>query len=176
MSSPLGVDQELLLSYSQNDTKNFNATIGIGGSEGYEFTVISIATSVLLGVMTLTTIIGRNIIIIKVQIFWEGLKNWAFLPRWDKFFWPSQNIWTLPFFMCRQQEQHCTTGFAFLIMFVVSKYLGTRYRSRFFGKLDMKPQMEISIFYYIMSLSDSHLLKLWTEPTKIGTFLDNKLL
>jgi hypothetical protein len=65
MSSPLGVvDQELLLSYSQNDTKNdFNATIGIGGSEGYEFTVISIATSVLLGVMTLTTIIGRNIII-----------------------------------------------------------------------------------------------------------------
>ena len=61
MSSPLGVDQELLLSYSQNDTKNFNATIGIG--EGYEFTVISIATSVLLGVMTLTTIIGRNIII-----------------------------------------------------------------------------------------------------------------
>ena len=63
MSSPLGVDQELLLSYSQNDTKNFNATIAIGGSEGYEFTVISIATSVLLGVMTLTTIIGRNIII-----------------------------------------------------------------------------------------------------------------
>ena len=63
MSSPLGVDQELLLSYTQNDTKNFNATIEIGGSEGYEFTVISIATSVLLGVMTLTTIIGRNIII-----------------------------------------------------------------------------------------------------------------
>ena len=65
MSSPLGVDQELLLSYSQNDTKNSfsNATIGIGGSEGYEFTVISIATSVLLGVMTLTTIIGRNIIV-----------------------------------------------------------------------------------------------------------------
>ncbi len=64
MSSPLGVDQELLLSYSQNDTKNFsNATIGVGGSEGFEFTVISIATSVLLGVMTLTTIIGRNIII-----------------------------------------------------------------------------------------------------------------
>ena len=63
MSSPLGVDQELLLSYTQNDTKNLNATIGIGGSEGYEFTVISIATSVLLGVMTLTTIIGRNIII-----------------------------------------------------------------------------------------------------------------
>ena len=64
MSSPLGVDKELLLSYSQNDTKNFNATIGIAsGSEGYEFTVISIATSVLLGVMTLTTIIGRNIII-----------------------------------------------------------------------------------------------------------------
>ena len=62
MSSPLGVDQELLLSYTQNDTKNLNATIGIGGSEGYEFTVISIATSVLLGVMTLTTIIGRNII------------------------------------------------------------------------------------------------------------------
>ena len=79
MSSPLGVvDQELLLSYSQNDTKNdFNATIGIGGSEGYEFTVISIATSVLLGVMTLTTIIGRNIIITHCSFTRLNLKKMA---------------------------------------------------------------------------------------------------
>ena len=62
MSSSLGVDQVLL--NSQNDTRNFNATIGHFGGEGYEFTVISIATSVLLGIMTLTTIIGRNYFLI----------------------------------------------------------------------------------------------------------------
>jgi len=76
MSSPLGVDQELLLSYSQNDTKNFNATIAIGGSEGYEFTVISIATSVLLGVMTLTTIIG-NIFVIAAIVLERNLQSVA---------------------------------------------------------------------------------------------------
>ena len=46
----------------------------------------------------------------KVQIFWEGHKNFSHLPHffwhyliasnyklkiWDKFLWPSQNIWTL---------------------------------------------------------------------------------
>ena len=83
-------------------------------------------------------------------LFWEDHYNLRKSPtlskKWEIFFktiLPSQNIWTLPFFMCRPQEQHCTTGFAFLIMFVVSKYLDTRYRSWFFGKLDMKPQMHL---------------------------------
>ena len=61
MSSSLGVEKELLEASTENETTNyFNATIGNYGSEGYEFTIISIATSVLLGVMTLTTIIGRK--------------------------------------------------------------------------------------------------------------------
>ena len=85
-----------------------------------------------------TTTIWKNL-----PLFLTLLGNFKKVGDVFKTILPSQNIWTLPFFMCRQQEQHCTTGFAFLIMFVVSKYLGTRYRSRFFGKLDMKPQMHL---------------------------------
>ena len=71
MSSPWGVEQEFNL-LAKNDTTldtldttvntDVNATaIGHGAADqAYEFTIISIATSVLLGVMTLTTIIGRN--------------------------------------------------------------------------------------------------------------------
>ena len=65
MSSPWGVEQELNL-LAKNDTlDNYdtttNETIGHGADQAYEFTIISIATSVLLGVMTLTTIIGRKL-------------------------------------------------------------------------------------------------------------------
>ena len=72
MSSSLGVDQVLL--NSQNDTRNFNATGHFGG-EGYEFTVISIATSVLLGIMTLTTIIGRICFLILTFLI---VNSWGF--------------------------------------------------------------------------------------------------
>ena len=68
MSSPWDVSESeffLTASTSGNDTSNFSSNQSVSNfstevREGYQFTLVSIATSVLLGVMTLTTIIGKG--------------------------------------------------------------------------------------------------------------------